>query len=324
MALFRAGLTAALVSFSIHAKAAFAQADTGDDEPSRPPASAGVTATDTHFTLPASCGSENEFRSELERLAGAHAAQAYPLTLSISEIAGSDPGARFHLVLELRGERRELTHADCRALFRGAVVIAAASVKPPPAPPPVPAARAEPAPVVSNPPRRAERPLAMRGSVSLGAGAALGVVPGAAAMLELRAGLDLGRWGISLAGNFLPAKHATQDGRGVDVLAVGGRLAGGVRPVRPLMLSAGIELDWLQGTGDAGISERRTDSAWSVAPSLELAVIPFETNHLHIELAAQGRLALLRPRFVVTGFRDVYRVPSFGGAGLVRGAFTFP
>jgi hypothetical protein len=279
------------------------------------------------FALPADCGSESEFRSELERLAGTHAPQAYPVRVEIRETASADPSERFRLSLDVRGERRELTHADCRALFRGALVIAAASVKPPAAPPPsTPPPRSETPPAPSPPPAPPPRDdgIALGGSVALGAGAALGVLPGLAAVLELRGTLEVDPWGFSLAGRFLPPKHAAQEGRGVDVMAAGARVAGTYRPLRPLILSAGVDLDWLEGTGDAGISERQTDAAWGVAPSLELALIPFESGHLRLEVAGQGRVALLRPRFVVTGFRDVYQVPSFGGAGLVRGVFTFP
>ncbi len=320
VALLRAGLTAALLL--LFRGSAVAAAEGEAPGPVTAPPVQSSTADDV-FSLPTECGSESEFRSELERLAGAHAAEAHPVRLEITENPSSDPSARFRLLLEVRGERRELTHADCRALFRGAVVIAAASVKPPPAPAPAPAPPPAPPPPPPAPAARDDGP-APRGSLSLGAGAALGVLPGAAAVLELRAALEVDAWGFSLGGRFLPPTHASQQGRGVDVIAAGARIAGMLKPVRPLIVSAGVELDWLQGTGDAGISERLTDTAWSVAPSLELALIPFESRHLRIEVAAQGRLALLRPRFVVTGFRDVYRVPNFGGAGLVRGVFTFP
>jgi hypothetical protein len=321
VALLRTALPAAVVSFSLLAPHARANADTVT-EPRKPtPADAAPDASST-FTLPSECGSEIEFRSELERLAGAHAPQAYPLRLEISETSSSDASERFRLVLEVRGERRELTHADCRALFRGAVVIAAASVKPPP--PPAPEAPPPREPPPAPPPPAPPNDVNVRGSVSLGAGAVLGVLPGVAAVLELRGALELETWGFSLAGRFLPPTHASQEGRGVDVMAAGARIAGTFRPVRPLNLSAGVDLDWLEGTGDSGISERLTDAAWGVAPSLELAVIPFESRHLRLEAAAQARVALLRPRFVVTGFRDVYQVPSFGGAGLVRGVFVFP
>ena len=321
MALLRAGLTAA-VSFSLSAAPAFSKADVPSSQPGT---SVDSPATDTVFALPPNCGSEDEFRSELERLAGSHASQAYPLRLSITENAGADPSATFHLVLDVRGERRELTHADCRTLFRGALVIAAASVKPPPPLPPPP--EAPPPPRNETParaPARPDSPSALHGGVSLGSGVALGVLPGAALVLELRASLEHELWGLSVAGKFLPTKHASLEGRGVDLVAAGTRVAGLLRPVRPFIASAGVDLDWLEGTGDTGVSDRRTDAAWGLAPSLELAGIPFESRHLRIELAAQGRVALLRPRFVVTGFRDVYQVPRFGGAGLVRGAFTFP
>jgi hypothetical protein len=301
VALFRAGFTALLISFSVSVTPAWA--------------SDGGAA----FDLPETCGTEQEFRVELEKLAGAHAAQAYPLKLAISPSAAGN----YRLFLDMRGEVRELEHADCRTLFRSAVVIAAASVKPASeprrTPPRSPESRIEPAPAR---PQREESHL--HGAAALGTGIAFGVLPGPAAVLELRGSLESRFWGVALSGKFLPKKHASQEGRGVDVTAVGGRLAGMLRPIDPLLLSAGLDAEWLRGAGDAGISERQTDSAWALAPSLELAFIPFDSRHLRIEVAAQGRISLLRPRFVVTGFRDLYQVPRFGGAGLVRGTFLFP
>jgi hypothetical protein len=301
VALFRAGFTALLVSFSINVAPAWA--------------SDGGAA----FELPEACGTEHEFRVELERLAGVHAAQAYPLKLAISASAAGN----YRLFLDMRGEVRELEHTDCRTLFRSAVVIAAASVKP--ASEPARAQQKDPLPRPEATPVRPKLDESiLRGGAAVGTGVAFGVLPGAAAVFELRGSLESRFWGISLSGKFLPEKHASEEGRGVDVTAVGGRIAGVVRPIDPLLLSAGMDAEWLEGVGDAGVSDRQTDSAWALAPSLELAFIPFEIQHLRFEVAAQGRVALLRPRFVVTGFRDLYQVPIFGGAGLVRGTFLFP
>jgi hypothetical protein len=44
---------------------------------------------------------------------------------------------------------------------------------------------------------------------------------------------------------------------------------------------------------------------------------------LRIEIAATGRLSALRPRFVVTGFGDLYRVPVVGGDAIIRGVWFF-
>jgi hypothetical protein len=287
------------------------------------------------FDIPPDCGSEPEFRAELVRLVGSDAERAFPTSLRIR--AGEASG-EFTLVLEVGRRARELTHADCRVLFRSALVVAAASVKneqpepppavepaaPAPAPPtPAPPPRA-PTPAPAPPPARTESGQPLRGSAAVGAGIALGVLPGLSGAFELRGGLSVGPFGASLAGRYLPARSASAEGRSVDIQGVGFRLAGSVELGSAVVLSAGVDADWLSGSGSTGVAVPRTDSAWAVSPSLELALIPFRTEHLAIEMAVEGRLALQRPAFEVTGFREVYEVPSLGMFALARGVWRFP
>jgi hypothetical protein len=283
-----------------------------------------ASAEGARFDVPPECGSEPEFRAELGRLVGPDAERAFPASLSIRR---DEANATFVLALEVRGRARELTHADCRVLFRSALVVAAASVKTeePPATPPASAPAPAPvAPAHPAPRTRSEPGSPLRGSVAIGAGLALGVLPGAAGAFELRGGLSSGRFGAVLAGRYLPARFVETGGRGVDIQGVGLRLAGSFRLLPELSVSAGVDADWLSGSGSTGIASPQTDSAWAVAPSLELAVIPLQTKDLAIEIAAEGRLALQRPTFEVTGFRQVYEMPSLGMFALARGVWRFP
>ncbi len=281
-------------------------------------------AQDVSFELSPECGSEPEFRAELVRLVGVDAERAFPTALRIRR---DETGEAFVLALEVGGRARELAHADCRVLFRSALVIAAASVRnPPPASPPPASPSPAPPPAAprASPARSTDRGPPLRGSAAIGAGLALGVLPGVAGAFEVRAGLAVGPVGASLAGRYLPARFVSDEGRGVDIRGIGFRLAGSYELIPELVLSAGLDADWLSGSGITGIATPQTDSAWAVAPSLELALIPFRTNHLAVEVAVEGRVALQRPTFEVTGFRQVYEVPQLGMFGLARGVWRFP
>src|SRR5262245_12958182 len=84
-------------------------------------------AAQNSVDVPERCGSQAEFEQELERLLGAEAGKLSPYTLSITP---SESGSEYLLRMTLRGEQREMRDTDCRALFKSAVVVAAASVKP--------------------------------------------------------------------------------------------------------------------------------------------------------------------------------------------------
>jgi hypothetical protein len=77
--------------------------------------------------VPEGCGSEQELRAELVQLLGAEGARAaLPERLQITRAGEGD----YALSLELAGESRTMRDADCRALFKTAVVVAAAIVSP--------------------------------------------------------------------------------------------------------------------------------------------------------------------------------------------------
>jgi hypothetical protein len=150
------------------------------------------------------------------------------------------------------------------------------------------------------------------------------VVPGPTAVFEARFGGELGRASASLAARYFLPRHVSVEGRGADIEGAGVRAAVGYLPVNLVGLSLGLDVDWLFGEGKRGIELPSEDSAWAVAPSLELVLVPIRTRHLTLELSAEGRLQVQRPVFEVTGFREIYRVPRFGLISLARGVWKLP
>jgi hypothetical protein len=285
---------------------------------------AGAAAAQSSVDVPENCGSQAEFAAELVRLLGAEASKLSSYAL---RIAPAEHGEGHVLHLTLRGEQRELRDRDCRTLFKSAVVVAAASVRPdlirdPSADEqaPEPEAAAEPAPPPRAAPVSTPSP-PWRGRLGAGGGAIVGLVPAVAPVIELSGLVERSQWGALLS-----LRHATlteseaQAGRGVEVRAFGGRAGVTYHPVEFGRLSLGVEADFMVGRG-TGVTTPLSDTAWSLAPSLELAAIPLQIEGLRLELAVQGRVALLRPRFQVEGVGDVYRVPQFGAAGLLRVAY---
>ncbi len=285
------------------------------------------------FDVPAECGDEAGFVRELVRLSGNDAPRARP---SLLRIARESDGT-YRLTLVFAGRTRELEHADCRVLLRSAAVIVAASLKaeaaaaptPDSAPAPVPARTEEAVGVsVAAPepaPREAEgaRSSSLHGNLAAGVGVAAGFVPGVTGALELRGGLLGERFGASLGLRYFPSRFVAVEGRGVDVWGLGVRAAAVVAPWPAVDFSLGLDVDRLSGRG-SNVTRPERDSAWTLAPSAEVALIPLRNKHLTLELAAEGRLALERPVFVVTGFQDLYRVPSWGMVLVLRGAWHFP
>jgi hypothetical protein len=284
-------------------------------------------AQTARFDVPAECGDETAFSSELARLAGADADRARPAQLQIAR----ESDGSYRLTLVVGGRTRALEHADCHVLLRSAAVIAAASFKAEaaeataPAAPPAPAAPAPsppgpPPPVPRASPARGSR---LEGNLAAGVGVAAGVVPNVTGALELRGGLLAGLFGASVGARYFPARFVAVEGRGVEVWGLGLRGAVVMAPLPRLDLSLGLDADRLSGRGH-GVTRPARDSAWALAPSAELATIPFKNEHLSIELAAEVRYALVRPVFLVTGFQDLYQVPSWGMVLVLRGAWHFP
>jgi len=288
--------------------------------------------------MPPECGSAEEFTRELERLLGDQLAEAQPLSLVIFP-RGASGG--YTLRLQLRDETRELYDADCNALFRSAVVIAAAAVRPELAEVPEPAA-AEP-PRIAPPNTAPSRPRASRDAekrpesvpaqptrvsdaapwragIHAGAGAVVGLLPGIAPMLELGGTAAHSPWGISAGLRYLPRVRTEDEERGVAIWALGGQVAISFEASDWLRFSAGVAVYRLEGEG-LSVAQSLTDSAWAVSPGIETAFIAFHRFDLRVELGLQGYASIVRPRFEISGFGEIYRAPPFGGAAVARVAF---
>jgi hypothetical protein len=160
--------------------------------------------------------------------------------------------------------------------------------------------------------------------VAAGVGVSSGVVPGLGPSFELSAQREVLPWAAALSVRYWPERSEVVGERGVDISAIGVRAAALFRVVPALNVLAGLELMRLVGAGAPGVSARNEDAAWQLAPTLGVSVMMWDIGHLRLELGVAGRVSLLRPQFVVTGFGELYRAPPLGGDAIIRGVWLFP
>lgn len=283
--------------------------------------------------VPPQCGSDGELRSELERLLGPEKARkAWPRSLRITRTDDAD----YALRLELAGESRAMRDADCRALFKTAVVVAAAAIDPnvrrepiaqpaPVAPAAPREARPEPKPASPPPPAEDDEEEAdpvWSAGAAVGAGAAFSLLPSISPLVQLSGTLAYGRTGLVLSARYMAP--VAQDGVGdrqVSIYGLGARLGAFHDPVPWLRLQTGLVLDRLTGKGSGGDAfEEATDSGVALALGLDAMVVPVRAGALRVGLGLGGHYAFTRPSFEVTGYGPLFRVPSFGGsAGIELG-----
>lgn len=299
------------------------------------------------FSAPVECGSEQEFLTEVRALQRTDAESMRVTSVTISERAAGG----YELSVEAPEGERVLTDADCRTLFRSAVVIAAAAGEPASAPATSeapPATEASPAPVqtapVAAPPAtvgsappaapvaepegsdalaaRAPSHLSIR--LATGAGAAAGLSPDIALQLELGAAFGSDVWGGSVMVKYLPQRSATTEGElGLDIETIGGRSGVYYSPLSFLRLEAGLAVYRLTARG-TGIRRPSTDSVWLAAPELELVFVARLSSAWALEVGPQGRVGLTQPSFQVEPYKEVFQVPRFGGALVFRVQWGWP
>jgi hypothetical protein len=312
-------------------------------------AAAPLASAQTRVDVPEDCGSEAELHAELGRLLGAEsAASAVPERLHIRR----DEDGQYALLLTLRGERRSLRDPDCRALFKTAVVMAAAVVDPrvqveleresaqPPAQrdAPSPAAAQTRRSAPAEAPREdtddddaadegdAPGPSApWRAAAWLGAGAAIALLPQPSPQLELSGTLARGKLGLALAGRYVtPADERAGDAYGVRIHGLGARLSALYDPAPFARLQAGVALDYLSGRGLGSAVQDVSGSGTALALALEAAIVPLRAGQVRLSLGVAGHYALVRPSFEITGYGEVYRTPSLGATLLLRLGWEFP
>ena len=296
--------------------------------------------------IPGECGSAQVFWDGVSRLVGADVPRP---SMTEVTITGPRSDGTYTLHLSVDGEVRRLEHTDCGMLLRSAEVITASILRPqgvsaPPANPrgrasslpgdPSATPGAQPPPGTTSPRRRrfastTSDPVLGQGShgdvrVGGGLGAVYGVVPEVGTQASLHAAAMKDHWGGVLSIRYVPPTSTSEDGRAVEVQAVGGQIAGRFSPIPWYALSVGLQLDWMVGRGAARTPARRVDSAWSVAPCAEVAVIPWRFEHLETGVGLAGCAAVVRPRFVVDGFGPLYEVGPLGVAGQVHASWRLP
>jgi hypothetical protein len=135
--------------------------------------------------------------------------------------------------------------------------------------------------------------------------------------------LEREAWGAVLALHYMPRiETRASSGRGVGVYAFGGRALGLLVPARFMRLGAGVEVAFQHGTG-LGSAKPLSDDAWLLAGVAEIAAVPLRLGHARLELALAAQWNMLRPRFEILGYGEVYRVAIVGGSGLIRLGWTF-
>ena len=278
-------------------------------------------------SIPPECGTSGEFYRELEHLLADRAAEAHPTSLHISE---RDTRGQYTLRMQVRGEVRELTDPDCRALFGSAVVIAASSLRPAVAAPAASSPGADQPDLSALPADAGSYGFdsetgdeVWRGRAHLAGGVMLGVLPGVAPTLELGGSLERGRWGCLAAVSYLPERAAERDGRGVEVWAASTRLAGTYELFPTLRLAAGAAGYRLDGHG-FGASETRGDAAWSTYAMFEASLVPLNRSQVRAEVTGLALMPVTRARFTILGFGDVYHAPGFAGGLALRVAWQPP
>jgi hypothetical protein len=163
----------------------------------------------------------------------------------------------------------------------------------------------------------------LHAGLALGVGVSGGVLPGLGGVLDVGGRLEVLPWALDMAVRYWPQRSESRDGRTVDVSAVGARITGLFRVADALNLFAGVELNRLVGEGAQGVSGRNVDAVWQVAPTAGFNLITWDIGALRLEIGAAGRLSVARPRFVVTGFGNLYRVPPAGADAIIRGVWLF-
>lgn len=161
-------------------------------------------------------------------------------------------------------------------------------------------------------------------ALGAGAGAAAGPLPHIAPLFEIFARGERAPFGLSLSVRYFSGTEERKaTGHGVFVNGLGARLLLSAEPWRALRASGGAGVYRLSGQG-RGASERLSDVTYGFEPALELAALPLRSEAFELEFALGAHWAAVRPRFLIGGYGEVFRVPALGGEGLFRISWRIP
>lgn len=280
--------------------------------------------------IPSDCGSAAEFEREVDARLPEGAPKPSP-RVSIDRL-----GREYHLQLQLEQELREFNHADCRELFRVAVVVTVAmslshadpqqheavtaSAEPRPKTEKPPTALS-PSRAGNAPPSEPAPPWAF--GLSAASGSNFGMAPRPVLELELEGRAMRGAFGVALRGRYrAPGSDQDQNERGVRVTSFGAQAALLARPHPALEGSLGLSAYRLAGAGLGAVSQRE-DAVWSAGPALGLTVIPLERHGTWVGVGGELHLDLVQPEFQILNYTTVFRVPLFSGSAFLRVGHLF-
>ncbi len=155
-------------------------------------------------------------------------------------------------------------------------------------------------------------------SMALGAGAFVGVTPELAPRFDLEVRLTVSEFGVVAGGCWFPSSSGTDAaGRGVEVSGFRAALAGVWLPLELLEARLGGSVYRLTGTG-LGSFGHRSDGAWSGGLMAGILVAPLRHGRLWAGAALEGEWLLVRSRFEILNYREVFRVSQVSAAGLLK------
>jgi hypothetical protein len=170
----------------------------------------------------------------------------------------------------------------------------------------------------SAPEARSSTPSSVGLSFALGAGAFAGVTPALAPRFDLEARLTVTQFGVVAGGCWFPPSSDTDGaGRGVEVSGFRGALAAVWVPVELVEARLGGSVYRLDGTG-LGSFGHRSDGAWSGGLMAGILVAPLRHGRLWAGAGLEGEWLLVRSRFEILNYGEVFRVSSVSAAGLLK------
>lgn len=280
--------------------------------------------------LPADCGTSSEFAREVDARLPPNVPRPAP------DVSISPAGTHYLLKLRFAQESREFSHADCRELFRVAVVVTVAMslshVEPLEQKQPTAKPRPEGETKAAQPPPERVEPRSSTTTTgpswgfggSVASGASFGMAPRPVLQLELEGRVMRGELGVALNFRYrTPRGEQDANDRGVRVSSIGGELAFVARPHRLLEGWVGASVYRVFGTGLGATVSQREDAAWSAGPALGLTLIPLQRSGTWVGVGGELYLDLIQPEFKILNYDTVFDAPLFSGSAFLRVGHIF-
>jgi len=263
-------------------------------------------------TLPPDCGTAEEFEGEVRRRL------SKGISLPDTSLEIVPEGGLYRLRMSVGSEQRELEDADCRQLFRAAVVVAVAVTLSQSERPPSETRRA-PAPSASAPKAEERRASNLEVALALGGAMNLGLLPEMALALDLQGkSVFYDRFGVALSARYLFPRSAEKDaqGRGLTASAAGAQLLAVYRPLAYMEAGLGGSVYRLSGEGE-GVGQR-SDTAWGGGPNAALSFLPLPSGPLWLGLGTELQWNVIRPTFEFASHGPIFTSSRFDFSVFLR------